>query len=79
MEEIIDAAENFKLISKNQFTVGCVGVMDGLLLRIRVPSVNEVGMYHHFSHAIMRPMGLIFRHMVITMILQLLERVPYLI
>jgi hypothetical protein len=43
MEEIIQAAEAFKNISTNGLLIGCVGVMNGLLLRIKVPSSNEVG------------------------------------
>jgi hypothetical protein len=43
VEDIIDAAANFKKISTNELLVGCIGVMDGLLLRIKVPSNNEVG------------------------------------
>jgi DDE superfamily endonuclease len=41
--EINKAAESFKALSSNQFLVGCVGVMDGLLLRIKVPAASEVG------------------------------------
>jgi DDE superfamily endonuclease len=42
-EEISTAAEGFKAISTNNFLIGCVGVMDGLLVRIKVPAASEVG------------------------------------
>jgi DDE superfamily endonuclease len=41
--EITTAAASFKQLSTNQFLAGCVGVMDGLLLRIKVPAASEVG------------------------------------
>jgi hypothetical protein len=41
--EIIKAAEAFKSLSTNPFLVGCVGVMDGLLLRIKITSASKVG------------------------------------
>jgi DDE superfamily endonuclease len=42
-EEIQTAANNFRSLSTNNFMNGCVGVMDGLLLRIRIPPNTEVG------------------------------------
>jgi DDE superfamily endonuclease len=42
-DKIIEAAAGFKALSTHQFIKGCVGVMDGLLLRIKVPSANKVG------------------------------------
>jgi hypothetical protein len=42
-EELQSAAAGFRSISTNNFLTGFVGVMDGLLLRIRVPAAGEVG------------------------------------
>jgi hypothetical protein len=42
-EEIESAAAGFKNISTNNFLIGCVGVIDGLLLQIKVPAASEVG------------------------------------
>jgi hypothetical protein len=43
IEDIIEASNQFRKISTNEFMSGCVGVIDGLLLRVRVPSSNKVG------------------------------------
>jgi DDE superfamily endonuclease len=43
-EEIKELAEGFEYISTNKFITGCVGAVDGLLLRIKVPATIEVGM-----------------------------------
>jgi DDE superfamily endonuclease len=41
--DICKAADAFRALSTHQFLVGCVGVMDGILIRIKVPSASEVG------------------------------------
>jgi DDE superfamily endonuclease len=41
--KIREAALEFKKLSTHNLLVGCVGVMDGLLLKIKVPSSREVG------------------------------------
>jgi hypothetical protein len=42
-EAIYDAASSFRALSTNNLITGCVGVMDGLLLHIKVPSSKAVG------------------------------------
>jgi hypothetical protein len=65
-QEIVEAANNFKSISTNGFIVGCVGVMDGILLRIRVPSSNKWETSGPSTQDIIVVMELIYRRYVTT-------------
>jgi DDE superfamily endonuclease len=42
-QEIIQAAANFKTKSNNHVVDGCVGCLDGILLKIQTPNPNETG------------------------------------
>jgi hypothetical protein len=65
-EELQLAAAGFRSISTNNFITGCVGVMDGLLLRIRVPAASEVGHVTAFFRVIIKPTGLMSKQLVTT-------------
>jgi hypothetical protein len=47
-EEIKEVADGFRSVSTNKFLEGCVGAVDGLLIRIKVPATVEVGMVKSF-------------------------------
>jgi hypothetical protein len=50
VDEIIEAAANFKNISANELLVGCVGVMDGLLIHYSLPQVDITGVNKQITY-----------------------------
>jgi hypothetical protein len=64
-DELQEIADGFRALSTKEVINGCVGCLDGLLLKVRTPSSKETGNVKSFSPGITKPTASMSKPLVI--------------